>query len=120
MELESLRRGRRILSAAVMLAAVALVMAKVSGGARDSSQNVGTFASLAFVVSVVLLVLVWRKEHSANEAAFAARAEAQLAFMRVQLELAKKKELEGKRSRGETPEKLPESPGRREHRKGVS
>jgi hypothetical protein len=91
MELEALRRGRRILSAIVMLAALALVMARVCGGARGPSQAVGSFASLAFVSSLVLLVLVWRKEHAASEAAFAARAQAQLAFMKLQLELAKKK-----------------------------
>jgi hypothetical protein len=102
MELEALRRARRILSAAVMLAAIALVMAKVSGGASESSENVGTFASLAFMISLVLLVLVWRKEHSANETAFAARAQAQLAFMKLQLELAKKKKLGAADEKAET------------------
>jgi hypothetical protein len=92
MELETLRRCRRISSAVVMLSAIALVMAKVSGSDRGSSQAVGSYASLAFVISLLLLVLVWRKEHAANEAAFAARAREQLAIMKLQLELAKKKQ----------------------------
>jgi hypothetical protein len=101
MDLESLRRGRRILSALVSLSAIALVMAKVrgpSGPSGGSADAVGAIASLAFVIALALLVLVWRKEHVASEAAFAARAAQQLATMKLQLELAKKKQADaGKR-----------------------
>jgi hypothetical protein len=95
MELESLRRGRRILSAAVSLTAIALVMAKVSGAvAGGGGGAVGLMASVAFIVSFALLVVVWRKEHVASEAAFAARAGRELASMKLALELARKKQAE--------------------------
>jgi hypothetical protein len=95
MDLESLRRGRRILSAAVSLAAIALVMAKVGGAGTGAADAVGSIASLAFVISLVLLVVVWRKEHIASEAAFAARAEQQLAFMKLEHERAKNARADG-------------------------
>ena len=92
MELESLRRGRRILSAAVSLAAIALVMAKARGPGAGGA--VGLIASVAFIMSLALLVVVWRKEHVASEAAFAARAGRELATMKLELELARKKQAE--------------------------
>lgn|SRR5688572_25884906 len=90
MEHEALRRYRRALSAAVSLSAIALVMAKVGGGG-DAGPPVGGIASLAFVVSLALLVVVWRKEHTAQEAAFAARERQQLALLELQLALARKR-----------------------------
>jgi hypothetical protein len=97
MELPTLRRCRRALSAAVSLSAIALVMAKV-GAPAERGDGVGMVASLALVSSLVLLVLVWRKEHAANEAAFAEREKQQLAFLKLQLDLAKKRD-EGDRAR---------------------
>lgn len=90
MELESIRRGRRILSAAVALSTIALVMARMarSGG---SAGGVGAIASLGFCLSLALLAVVWRKEHVMNEEAFAARQRQQLAFLRLSAELARKK-----------------------------
>jgi hypothetical protein len=82
MELASLRRLRRVLSAAVSLSAMALVMAKV-GASAERSSGVGTVASLALLVSLVLLVAVWRKELAANEAAFAERERQQLAAFKL-------------------------------------
>jgi hypothetical protein len=82
MELASLRRLRRVLSAAVSLSAMALVMAKV-GASAERSSGVGTVASFTLLVSLVLLVLVWRKELAANEAAFAERERQQLAAFRL-------------------------------------
>jgi hypothetical protein len=90
MELDGLRRLRRILSAVVSLSAVAVVMAKTAGSA-PTAPGVGLIASGTLVVSLVALVFVWRKEHAASEAAFAARERAQLAMLRLQVELAKKK-----------------------------
>jgi hypothetical protein len=92
MELEGLRRLRRILSAVVSLAVVALVMAKAAGTA-PTAPGVGLGASGVLLVSLVGLVVVWRKEHAASEEAFAARERAQLAMLRLQVELAKKKAL---------------------------
>jgi hypothetical protein len=97
-ELEALRRGRRVLSGVVSLAAIALVMARVRGTEADAGNLVGSIASVAFVVSCTLLALVWRKEHVANEAGFAARAAQQLALMK--LELAEKKGSEDSDRRG--------------------
>src|SRR5687768_2813438 len=92
MELETLQSLRRALSAAVAVSAIALVMAKmqVAGG---GGQSAGVLASFAFVLCSVAFVVVWRKEHAANEAAFAARERAQLAQLELQLELAKKKKV---------------------------
>jgi hypothetical protein len=90
MELESIRHGRRILSAAVALSAIALVVARMarSGG---SDGGVGTIASIGFCLSLGLLVVVWRKEYVMNEEAFEARQRQQLAFLRHSAELARKK-----------------------------
>jgi hypothetical protein len=84
MELATLRRFRRVLSAAVSLSAIALVMAKV-GASAEQGSGVGSVASLALLVSLVLLVLVWRQEHAANEAAFAERERQQLATFKLLL-----------------------------------
>jgi hypothetical protein len=88
MELASLRRLRRVLSAAVSLSAIALVMAKV-GASTERGAGVGTLASFALLVALALLVVVWRKEHAANEAAFAERERAQLAAFRLLLDTKK-------------------------------
>jgi hypothetical protein len=84
LELVTLRHFRRVLSAAVSLSAIALVMAKV-GASEGRGSGVGTIASLALLVSLVLLVVVWRKEHAANEAAFAERERQQLAALELLL-----------------------------------
>jgi hypothetical protein len=84
MELATLRRFRRVLSAAVSLSAIALVMAKV-GASAEQGRGVGSVASLALLVSLVLLVVVWRKEHAADEAAFAERERQQLALLKLNL-----------------------------------
>lgn len=90
MDLESLRRGRRLLSAAVSLSAVGLVMAKLRAGeaVASSSGAVWVLAS-CFVISMCLLVAVWRKEHRASELAFAERERQQLALLKLQVELQK-------------------------------
>ena len=90
MELSGLRRARRILSAVVAISAIALVMAKTAGSGAPNGTAVGLVASLGLVISAAALVVVWRQEHAANEAAFAARERAQLAMMRLQVELSKK------------------------------
>jgi hypothetical protein len=89
-ELESLRWVRRAASAAVSLSAIALVMAKASGSAEAAAGFVGAVASVAFCLSLVVLVVVWRKEHALNEAASAARERQQLAALRLQADLAKR------------------------------
>lgn len=91
MELAALRRTRRVLSAIVSVSAIALVMAKTAGSEASNRIAIGLAASAALCVSLAALVVVWRQEHAANEAAFAARERAQLAMLRLQVELAKKK-----------------------------
>ena len=91
MGVEAIRNVRRVLGGLVSLTAIALVMAKTRGPAEPSSGAVGLIAAAGFVVSLALFIVVWRKEHAANEAAFAERERAQLALMRLQLDLAKKK-----------------------------
>ena len=91
MDLEALRRTRRVLSAAVLLSAIALLMVKLRGGANPSSETVGLVAAAALIVSLSSLTVVSRKEHAAAEAAFAERERAQLAMLKLQVELAKKR-----------------------------
>jgi hypothetical protein len=91
MDVDSLRQIRRALSAAVAICAIGLVMVKLQAPATQGLQLSGVFASLALAVSLLGLVLVWRKELAANEAAFAERERAQLVMLRLQVELAKKK-----------------------------
>jgi hypothetical protein len=83
MDLDALRRFRRVLSAAASLSAIALVMAKV-GASAERGSGVGSVAALALLVSLVLLVVVWRREHAANEAAFAERERQQLALLKLE------------------------------------
>jgi hypothetical protein len=90
MGVEAIRNLRRVLGGLVSLTAIALVMVRTRGPTEPSSGTVGLIAALGFVVSLVLFILVWRKEHAAAEAAFAERERAQLALMRLQLDLAKK------------------------------
>lgn len=99
MELATLRRLRRVLSAAVSLAAIALVMAKV-GASAERGNGVGTLASFALLVALVLLVVVWRKEHAANEAAFAERERQQLAAFKLLLDTKKCNRKTGTREEG--------------------
>jgi hypothetical protein len=91
MELEGLRRIRRVLSAVVALSVIALVMVKTAGTSAPNGATVGLAASATLVVSFALLIAVWRKEHAADRAAFEARERAQLALLRLQVEAAKKK-----------------------------
>ena len=95
MSVEAIRNVRRALGGLVSLTAIALVVVETRGPAEPSSGTVGLIAAVGFVVSLVLFVVVWRKEHAANEAAFAERERAQLALMRLQIDLAKKKASSG-------------------------
>lgn len=88
MELETVRRARRVLSAIVALSAILLVMARVRTTSAASGAPMGTIASVVFLIALAAFVVAWRKEHRLAEAAFAERERAQLAALRLQVELA--------------------------------
>jgi hypothetical protein len=81
--------ARRILSAVVCITAMALVMAK-TGPSSPSDERVGLISAVCFVVSLIALVEVARREHAEAERASAERERQQLALLQLQLELAKK------------------------------
>lgn len=96
MDLAALSRARRILSAAVALSAVGLVSVKtrvVEPGAPNDGAP-GWVLACCFLLSLGLLIVVWRKEHAASELAFAERQRQQLALMKLQLELHQRSKAE--------------------------
>ncbi len=88
MELETVRRARRVLSAFVAVSAIMLVMARVRTPSVAGGDPTGTIASLVFMIALIAFAAAWRKEHSLAEAAFAERERQQLAALRLQVELA--------------------------------
>jgi hypothetical protein len=81
--------ARRILSAVVCIAAMALVMAK-TGPSSPNDERIGLISAFCFVVSLIALVEVARREHAEAERASAERERQQLALLQLQVELAKK------------------------------
>jgi hypothetical protein len=95
MDLAALSRGRRILSAAVALSAVGLVSAKTRVGPDASSGGAAEWViACCFVISLGLLIVIWRKEHAASELRFAERQRQQLALLKLQAELHKRRKAE--------------------------
>ena len=82
--------ARRILSGVVCVSALALVMAK-TGSPAPSAERVGLISAFCFVVSLIVLVEVARREHAEAEHASAERERRQLAMFKLQVELAKAK-----------------------------
>jgi hypothetical protein len=90
MDLPALSRGRRILSAAAALSAVGLVTVKTRVGADAADEKVaGWVLASCFLISLGLLIAVWRKEHAASELAFVERQRQQLALLKLQADLHK-------------------------------
>jgi hypothetical protein len=73
----------------VCIAAMALVMAK-TGPSSPHDERVGLISALCFVLSLIALVEVARREHAEAERASAERERQQLALLQMQVELAKK------------------------------
>jgi hypothetical protein len=90
MTLEALRGGRRVLSAAVSLSAVALVTVQTRGAA-SGGRGLGWALASCFVVCLVLWLVVWQKEHKAAEQAALVRERKQLELLTLQLRAAKQK-----------------------------
>ena len=82
--------ARRILSGVVCVSALALVMAK-TGSPAPSAERVGLISAFCFVVALIALVEVARREHAEAEHASAERERRQLAMFKLQVELAKAK-----------------------------
>ena|SRR5688572_6889959 len=91
MELGTLRLLRRALSAALAIIGIAWLMLKLQAPGGPGGPGSGLPLALLLGLTFTALVVVWRKELAANEAAFAERERAQLAMLRLQVELAKKK-----------------------------
>jgi len=91
MSLTALRRLRRIMSAIVSLSAMALVVARTRGAESESRGGVSFVAACSFVLALVSLWIVWRKEHAVAREAAAARERQQLALLKLELELSKQK-----------------------------
>jgi hypothetical protein len=90
MTLETLRRGRRVLSAAVSLSAIALVTVQTRAPA-STGRELGWALALCFVAFLVLWLVIWSKEHKAAQQAALARERMQLELMTRQLVAAKQK-----------------------------
>ncbi|MEO8178548.1 MAG: hypothetical protein ABI895_06925 [Deltaproteobacteria bacterium] len=88
--LTPLGRARRVLSGVVCISALALVMAK-TGTPGPHAEGIGMISAFCFVVALIALVEIARREHAEAEHASAERERRQLAMMTVQLELAKAK-----------------------------
>jgi hypothetical protein len=82
--------ARRALSGVVCISALALVMAK-TGPPAAHAEGIGLVSAFCFVVSLIALVEVARREHAQAEDASAERERRQLALLRMQLDLARAK-----------------------------
>lgn len=98
MDLAALSRARRILSAAVALSAVGLVSVETRAGPDAADGSAGWVLASCFVISLVLLIVVWRKEHAASELLFAERQRQQLALLKLQADLHRRRETEARES----------------------
>jgi hypothetical protein len=92
MSVERLRRGRRLLTATVVLSAMLALLARVTGPDTDPAAKLAARAgSVLFALSSISLLVVWRREHVAAEEEFRAREMQTLVMLRLQAELARRK-----------------------------
>jgi len=69
---------------------MALVLARTRGQDAPNSAWVGNISACTFVLSLLILIEVSRRVHVENKLAAAEREAQQLAFFKLQLELAKR------------------------------
>jgi len=85
-----LAAARRLLSGIVCASAMALVLARTRGQGAPNAAWVGGVAAVAFVLSLLALIEVSRRQYGENKLAAAERERQQLTLMKLQLELAKR------------------------------
>ena len=69
---------------------MALVLARTRGQGAPNSAWVGSIAACAFVLSLLVLIEVSRREHAENKRSAAERERQQLLLFKLQVELAKR------------------------------
>jgi hypothetical protein len=85
-----LASARRLLSGIACVSAMALVLARTRGQGAPNGAWVGGIAAFTFVVSILVLIEVSRREYAENKRAAAERERQQLALLQLQIELAKR------------------------------
>lgn len=85
-----LAAARRVLSGVACVSAMALVLARTRGQGAPNSAWVGGVAACAFVLSLLVLIEVSRREHAENKRAAAERERQQLLLFQLQQGLAKR------------------------------
>jgi hypothetical protein len=94
MTVTSLGWARRALSGVVCLAGMALVLAKTHGADTPETRHIAWVAAGVFVLSLLALIEVARRENVEAERASAAREKRQLEMLRLQF-MRKKPASEG-------------------------
>ena len=69
---------------------MALVLARTRGQGAPNAAWVGGLAACTFVLSLLVLIEVSRREHAENKRAAAERERQQLLLLQLQLQLAKR------------------------------
>lgn len=103
MVVSTLGWARRALSVLVCLAGLALVLARTHGGDEPSTRYVGYVAAAIFVLSLLALIEVARRENLEAERAAADRERERFQLLRIQfLHARKASENDAPISSGET------------------
>ena len=84
MTVTSLGWARRALSGVVCLAGLALVLAKTRGADTPETEHVAWVAAACFILSLLALIEVARRENAEAERASAERERRQLEVLRLQ------------------------------------
>ena len=88
--MSGLASARRVLSGVVCVSVMALLLARTRGQGAPNVAWVGGVAAFAFVISLLALMEVARREYAENKRAAAERERQQLALMQLQIQLAQR------------------------------